>query len=213
MELNELQQMRLEQGREYRHVTMTVRSVENEEGRFVVEGYATTFNQPYELYRYNNVTVMEQVDAKAFDGCDMSDVIMQYDHQGRVFARTRNSTLTIRVDEKGLYIAADLGGTEEGRKLYQEIKDGYTDRMSFGFVVERDSRSYTEDYDTGAVTVLRTILKIRKLYDVSAVSIPANDMTSISARRLADGVMAGRAEERRREQRERLKLKFLLEGI
>lgn len=213
MELNELQQMRLEQGREYRHVTMTVRSVENEEGRFVVEGYATTFNQPYELYRYSNVTVMEQVDAKAFDGCDMSDVIMQYDHQGRVFARTRNNTLTIRVDEKGLYIAADLGGTEEGRKLYQEIKDGYTDRMSFGFVVERDSRSYTEDYDTGAVTVLRTILKIRKLYDVSAVSIPANDMTSISARRLADGVMAGRAEERRREQRERLKLKFLLEGI
>lgn len=213
MELNELQQMRLEQGREYRHVTMAVRSVENEEGRFVVEGYATTFNQPYELYRYDNVTVMEQVDAKAFDGCDMSDVIMQYDHQGRVFARTRNNTLTIRVDEKGLYIAADLGGTEEGRKLYQEIKDGYTDRMSFGFVVERDSRSYTEDYDTGAVTVLRTILKIRKLYDVSAVSIPANDMTSISARRLADGVMAGRAEERRREQRERLKLKFLLEGI
>lgn len=213
MELNELQQMRLEQGREYRHVTMTVRSVENEEGRFIVEGYATTFNQPYELYRYNNVTVMEQVDAKAFDGCDMSDVIMQYDHQGRVFARTRNNTLTIRVDEKGLYIAADLGGTEEGRKLYQEIKDGYTDRMSFGFVVERDSRSSTEDYDTGAVTVLRTILKIRKLYDVSAVSIPANDMTSISARRLADGVMAGRAEERRREQRERLKLKFLLEGI
>lgn len=85
--------------------------------------------------------------------------------------------------------------------------------MSFGFVVGSDSRSYTEDHDTGAVTVLRTILKIRKLYDVSAVSIPANDMTSISARRLADGVIAGRAEGCRRAKEKRLKLKLLLEGI
>jgi HK97 family phage prohead protease len=182
------------------------------DSNYYVEGYAARY-EPYVLYEDEDGPIYERFDPGCFDGCDMSDVIMQYDHQGRVFARTRNRTLTIRVDEKGLYIAADLGGTEEGRKLYQEIKDGYTDRMSFGFVVERDSRSYTEDYDTGAVTVLRTILKIRKLYDVSAVSIPANDMTSISARRLADGVMAGRAEERRREQRERLKLKFLLEGI
>lgn len=213
MPLSELQQSKLDQGREYRYVSMAVRAQTQDSERLTVEGYATTFNQPYELYSYGNYTVLEQVDAHAFDECDMSDVIMQYDHQGRVFARTRNNTLELRIDDKGLYIVADLGGTEEGRKLYQEIKDGYIDRMSFGFVVGEDSRTITEDHDAGTETILRTILKITKLYDVSAVSIPANDMTSISARSLADGVIAGRAEERRCEERNRLKLKLLLEGI
>lgn len=213
MSLSSLQQSKLAQGREYRYVSMSVRAQSQDDERMIVEGYATTFNQPYELYSYGNYTVLEQVDASAFDECDMSDVIMQYDHQGRVFARTRNNTLDLRIDNKGLYIVADLGGTEVGRKLYQEIKDGYIDRMSFGFVVGEDSRTITEDRDTGAETILRTILKINKLYDVSAVSIPANDMTSISARSLADGVIAGRAEERRHEERNRLKLKLLLEGI
>lgn len=213
MPLSELQQSKLDQGREYRYVSMAVRAQTQDSERLTAEGYATTFNQPYELYSYGNYTVLEQVDAHAFDECDMSDVIMQYDHQGRVFARTRNNTLELRIDDKGLYIVADLGGTEEGRKLYQEIKDGYIDRMSFGFVVGEDSRTITEDHDAGTETILRTILKITKLYDVSAVSIPANDMTSISARSLADGVIAGRAEERRCEERNRLKLKLLLEGI
>jgi len=213
MDLAELQRSRLEQGREYRQIVMTVRTAEEDGDRMVVEGYATTFNQPYELYSYDNVTVREQVDPHAFNECDMSDVIMQYDHQGRVFARTRNNTLTLRIDAKGLYITADLGGTEEGRKLYQEIKGGYTDRMSFGFVVGADNRTITEDHEAGTVTVLRTILKIKKLYDVSAVSIPANDMTSISARNLADSIVAGLAEESRRKKENRLKLRLLLEGI
>lgn len=213
MPLSDLERSRLEQGREYRNVVMSVRAAEGDEDRYIVEGYATTFNQPYELYSYDNVTVCEQVDARAFEGCDMSDVIMQYDHTGRVFARTRNNTLTIRVDAKGLFITADLGGTEEGRKLYKEIKEGYTDRMSFGFTVGADERTTTRNHETGAVTVLRTILKIKKLFDVSAVSMPANDMTSISARSLADGVLAGLAEERRQRESNRLKLKLLLEGI
>lgn len=213
MPQNDLTQSRINQGFEYRYVTMAVRNQSQDDSRMIVEGYATVFNQPYELYSFENRTVLEQVDAHAFDECDMSDVIMQYDHQGRVFARTRNNTLEIRIDSRGLYIAADLGGTEEGRKLYQEIKDGYTDRMSFGFVVETDSRTCTEDHDAGTVTILRTILKIKKLYDVSAVSIPANDMTSISARNLASGLFAGLAEESRRNKEKRLKLKLLLEGI
>lgn len=214
MPLSSLQQSKLDQGREYRYVSMSVRAQPQDDERMIVEGYATTFNQPYELYSYGNYTVLEQVDAHAFDECDMSDVIMQYDHQGRVFARTRNNTLELRTDNKGLYIVADLGGTEEGRKLYQEIREGYIDRMSFGFVVGEDSRTITENHDSGTETITRTILKITKLYDVSAVSIPANDMTSISARSLADGVITGLAEERRRaEQRNLLKLKLLLEGI
>lgn len=213
MPLSELQQARLAQGREYRHLTLNLRTAGSDDENMVVEGYATVFNQPYELYSYGNRTVQEQVDAHAFDECDMSDVIMQFDHQGRVFARTRNNTLEIRIDSKGLYIIARLGGTEDGRKLYQEIKGGYVDRMSFGFVVEEDSRSVTTDHDTGHETILRTILKIKKLFDVSAVSIPANDMTSISARSLADGLIAGQAEERRQRERKRLELTLLLEGF
>lgn len=213
MPITDLQRARLGQGREYRYMTLTVRAAEGDDGQYIVEGYATTFNQPYELYSYDNVTVMEQVDARAFEGCDMGDVIMQFDHMGRVFARTRNNTLTIRVDAKGLFIAADLGGTEEGRKLYMDIKGGYVDRMSIGFIVGADERATTRNHETGAVTVLRTILKIKKLFDVSAVSMPANDMTIISARSLADGVIAGLAEECRRNKESRLKLKLLLEGI
>lgn len=214
MPQNDLIQSRIAQGFEYRNLILNVRAQTQDDERMIVEGYATTFNQPYELYSYGNRTVLEQVDSRAFDECDMSDVIMQYDHQGRVFARTRNNTLEIRIDSKGLYIVADLGGTEEGRKLYQEIKDGYTDRMSFGFVVGEDSRNYTEDHETGAETIVRTILKITRLYDVSAVSIPANDMTSISARSLADGLFSGLAEEARlTERRKMLKLKLLLEGF
>lgn len=213
MPLNEQMQRRMADGLEYRNMTIAVRSLPEDDDRMMVEGYATTFNQPYELYSYGNRIVMEQIDPHVFDECDMSDVIMQYDHQGRVFARTRNNTLTLRIDAKGLHITADLGGTEEGRKLYQEIKGGYTDRMSFGFVVGADNRTITEDHEAGTVTVLRTILKIKKLYDVSAVSIPANDMTSISARSLADGLIAGLAEECRRKKEKRLKLKLLLEGF
>lgn len=213
MSLTEQQAQRLQQGREYRNVTMTVRAAEGEDETFVVEGYATTFDAPYELYSYDNVTVCEQISRSAFDGCDMADVIMQYDHTGRVFARTRNHTLTLRTDEKGLFITADLGGTEEGRKLYREIKDGYTDRMSFGFLVGADERTTTRDHDTGHVTVLRTILKIKKLFDVSAVSYPANDMTSISARTWADGVIGAIAQERREQKKQALKLRLKLEGF
>lgn len=208
--LSERQQQKLAQGREYR-MAMAVRAAQDAaEESYIVEGYATTFNDLYTLYSYGNYTLQERIDPHAFDECDMSDVIMQYDHQDRVYARTRNNTLTLRIDSKGLFIVADLGGTEEGRKLYQEIKDGYTDRMSFGFVVGEDRKEYTTDRDTGHETCTRTITRINKLYDVSAVSIPANDMTSISARALFDGWIEGQTEERRRAAA-RLNLKLLLE--
>ena len=101
----------------------------------VVEGYATTFNQPYTLYSWDDYEVREEIDEHAFDECDMTDVIMQYDHQGRVFARTKNGTLQLAADENGLKITADLSGTDIGKQLYREIKGGYTDQMSFGFIV------------------------------------------------------------------------------
>ena len=176
--------------REYRNMTIEIRAAESitEEPKMIVRGYASTFNEPYTLYEDDEIRVDEMVDAGAFKDTDMADVIMQYDHQGRVFARISNNTLTVEPDEKGLLIEADLGGTELGRQLYEEIRGGYTNKMSFGFTVSDDdwSKGKTED---GKRLSTRTIKSVRKLYDVSAVSLPANDATSISVRSLTDGVI------------------------
>ena len=182
--------MAVKNDREYRDMTMEIRSAETEdveqEERKVVKGYASTFNEPYTLYENDDWRFNEVVDARAFDNTDMSDVIMQYDHEGRVFARMSNNTLTVTPDEKGLLIEADLGGTELGRQLFEEIRGGYTNKMSFGFTVDGEEILDTKDVDGKALTV-RTITSVRKLYDVSAVSLPANDATSISVRSLTDG--------------------------
>lgn len=193
--------------REFRSLILEARAKDDE---YIVEGYAATFNQPYTLYESRYYKIEEQIRPDAFNDCNMEDVIFQYDHQGRVFARTRNKTLELSNDEKGLFIRANLGGTDEGRKLYQEIKGGYTDKMSFSFVVEEDERVYKEDYENDFETCTRTITKISKLYDVSAVSIPANDMTSISARKFSDGVIAELELERTQRAKEKLKLKIKL---
>ena len=181
--------MAVKSDREYRDMTMEIRTAENEEApeeRKIVTGYASTFNEPYTLYEDENWRFNEVVDDRAFDNTDMSDVIMQYDHEGRVFARISNNTLTVIPDERGLLIEADLGGTELGRQLFEEIRGGYTNKMSFGFTVDGEDYLDTKDADGKALTV-RTITSVRKLYDVSAVSLPANDATSISVRSLTDG--------------------------
>ncbi len=208
MGLTDKQLNRLENGREYRNMVIEIRAADNEE-QMLVEGYATTFNQPYMLYDGKYYKVIEQIAPTAFQECDMADVIMQYNHEGRVFARNKNGTLSLTVDNVGLKITADLGGTDIGRQLYQEIKGGYTDKMSFSFVVGEDKRETTEDYENSIEIVNRTITKIKKIYDVSAVSIPANDLTSISARRYADGVIGNIKAERL--ERAKKKLKLMLE--
>ena len=184
----------MQNDREYRDMTMAIvpdveeRSEDFKDERKVVRGYASTFNEPYTLYEGDNWRFDEVVDARAFDNTDMSDVIMQYDHQGRVFARISNNTLTVRPDDRGLLIEADLGGTELGRQLFEEIEGGYTNKMSFGFTVDGEETTEEKRPD-GYSLITRRITSVRKLYDVSAVSIPANDATSISVRNLTDGVI------------------------
>ena len=206
--------MAVKKDREYRDMTMEIRTAENEEApeeRKVVTGYASTFNEPYTLYENDDWRFNEVVDARAFDNTDMSDVIMQYDHEGRVFARMSNNTLAVIPDEKGLLIQADLGGTELGRQLYEEIRGGYTNKMSFGFTVDGEDYLDTKDTDGKALTV-RTITSVRKLYDVSAVSLPANDATSISVRSLTDGEIERiRAERLEAEKLELRRKKLMLE--
>ena len=157
---------------------------------YYVEGYATTFDTPYVLYEFEDGDkYYEKIDRNALDGADLSDVIMQYDHSGRVYARNSNNTLKLTVDHKGLLIAADLSKTELARGLYEDISAGMITKMSWAFTVAEDS------YDRQTHT--RTILKIKKVYDVSAVSAPANSDTSIAARSYASG-------RREAEQRETL---------
>lgn len=209
--------------REYRSLTLAPTE------DFVVEGDFSTYDQPYMLGSYEEpgyrVEVWEQVARGAFDETDMTDVIMQYDHQGRVFARKSNNTLEIELEDTP-HMRASLGGTEIGRQLFEEIKGGYTNKMSFGFTVSADKREQTEEKrDDGSVLIktLRTITGIKKLYDVSAVSLPANDATSISARAFSDGVSREVLEEvkeakareqeiKRTEARKRLELKLKLGG-
>lgn len=182
--------------REYRDINlaqMELRSLDD--GQMVVEGYAATWDE-YLLWEEDGYRVFEKFDPHAFDKCDLSDVIMQLNHEGRVYARGSNRTLVIAPDEKGLHMTGYLGGTEEGRKIFEEIKGGYLTKMSHGFRKKTDKREVIEDHQTGAIEVHRTILEVAKEYDVSVVSLPANEATSISARNLCEGVIAEVKEER-----------------
>lgn len=189
--------MAIKSDREYRVVMLpdiqfrTIKRDDEEANDYRVEGYATTFDDPYVLYEFDGVKYMEQIDKNALTGADLSDVIMLYNHTGMVYARLSNGTLTIQPNEKGLYIQADLSSTQESRQMWEAINAGLVTQMSWAFTVEEES--YNEKTHT------RTILKVRKVYDVSAVSLPANPNTDISARSYWEGVIA----EQRRRERER----------
>ena len=180
--------------REYR--TMTIqRSEEKKEDSYQVKGYASTF-EPYVLYSFDGVDYSEQINPTAFDEADMSDVIFLYNHEGMVYARQKNGTLKLSTDDHGLLAEADLSSTKQSRELFEAIDSGLVDQMSFAFTVEDD------EYDKETHT--RTIHRIGKVYDVSAVSIPANpntDIAAVSARDYFNGVIE--AEKAERLERER----------
>lgn len=178
-------------GREYRAMMPmnAVLPADDQVEQYRASGYATTFDKPYLLYEIDGVKYYERVDPHALDEADLSDVIMQFDHHGRVFARTSNNTLVLSIDAHGFKVDADLSLTQSSRQLHEEIKAGLITKMSWSFIVTADA------YDSETHT--RSILKVKKVYDVSAVSIPADADTDISARSYCDGVI-------RREQAERL---------
>lgn len=176
--------------REYRNFTIERREqTEDAEPDYKVRGYASTF-EPYVLWDDGETKIFEQIDANAFDDADMTDVIFLYNHTGMVYARQKNGTLSLSTDTHGLFTEADLSSTSSSRELYEAIRSGLIDQMSFAFTVADD------DYDKKTHT--RTIHRIAKVYDVSAVSIPANpgtDIAAVSARDYANGVIdAERAE-------------------
>lgn len=168
-----------------------------------IEGYATTWN-PYLLGENDGVQYFEKIDRNAFVGADMSDIIMQYNHDGKVFARNSNGTLIVEPDDHGFFIAADLSKSAGAKELYNEIQEGLITKMSWAFTVA------DEEYDKENRT--RIIKRVKKVYDVSAVSIPANDGTEISARSYLDGVIeVERQEMLERQKMEQRRKQFVFE--
>lgn len=166
-----------------------------------VEGYAARF-EPYVLFEDEDGPIYERFEPGCFADADMSDVIMQYDHAGKVLARTSNNTLIVEADEHGLFFAADLGKTEAARSLYDDVEAKMVTKMSWRWKV---GDCY---YDQESRTIVHRTVK--KIYDVAAVSIPANDDTNINARAWADGeiAQAARREAELDERRRKLRLKL-----
>ena len=176
-----------------------------------VEGFAARY-EPYILYHDGNgEPIYERFERGCFDNCDMSDIIMQYDHTGKVMARTSNGSLIVEVTDEGLFVAADLGRTEAARDLYEDIKAGMVTKMSWRF------RTGTYYFDQETRTIVHKTVK--KIYDVAPVSIPANDDTEINARAWVDGEIAQAArreaelENTRLKQRAKIKIALTLGGI
>lgn len=171
-----------------------------------VEGYAANYEK-YLLWDEGDWgKTYERFDPKCFENTDMSDVIMQFDHAGRVFARITNNTLAVEANDKGLFMAADLNKTELARGLYEDITAGMLTKMSWRFKVGK----YYIEREEGSKdrTIVHT--EIPKIYDVSVVSIPANDNTEINARDFVHGVMdeITRSEAELDERRRKLRAKI-----
>lgn len=165
-----------------------VRALENEsEKEMVIEGYAVVFNQVTDLGWCKEI-----IDRNAFNGADMKDCVLKYNHNDSflILARTRNKSLELSIDDHGLKIKAKLIDTTNNRDVYKMIKEGLLDKMSFAFTVAERKCDYETD--------TRTVLRISKLYDVSVVDVPAYDTTEVYARSM---------EEYETEKREYLKCK------
>lgn len=177
---------------------------DEKEENYIVKGYAAKF-APYVLYEDRDGEVREQFKKESFNDADLSDVIFLYDHKGKVLARNSNGTLKIEIDDVGLYVEADLSTSEASREMYKEIKSGLVNKMSWSFKIGE------YHFDKATRTIIHD--KIKKVYDVSAVGIPANNDTEINARNFGDGVISKIKAERlsKEQKRKKLLLKIQIE--
>ena len=156
-----------------RHYIAELRKRGNDDGSMSIEGYAVVFNSPA---TYEGIT--EVISEKAFENCDMSDVVLRYNHSDVPYtlARTRNGSLKLEIDEKGLKFTADLIPTTMNKDAYLMVQSGLLDKCSFAF------GDWKYDYDKKTRTT--TINEIGKLFDVSLVDFPYYQETSVAARSL-----------------------------
>lgn len=193
--------------REYRAMPMLEhRAEDKEENNYMVEGYATTFEDPYLLFNWEGVDYYEKIDRNAIDeNTIMDDVIFQYDHEGMVYARMHNRSLMVMPDDHGLRVVADLSKTADARNMFENIMSGNVYQMSWAFTVDKD------EFDKDTHT--RIIRHVKKVFDVSCVSIPANPSTGISiAQRSIQGAVNELRQELEERERKLRTLRILLEA-
>ena len=185
--------------KEIRKLDLQFRAEDTDEGKMEIKGYAAVFNSP-ETYGYTEI-----IAPTAFDEADMSDVVLRYNHNDSfmVLARTRNKSLKLDVDEKGLFMDATLqDDITEHKNIFNAVKSKLIDKQSFAFTVDED----IYDYDTDT----RTITKIGKLFDVSVVDQPFYNATDVSvARDINNSDFLARREQIRKEHEEKQRLEEL----
>lgn len=189
--------------KEIRKLDLQFRAENTDDGKMEIKGYAAVFNSP-ETYSYTEV-----IDEKAFDEADMSDVVLRYNHNDNfmVLARTRNKSLNLKVDEKGLFMDATLqDNITEHKNIFNAIASGLIDKQSFAFTVDEDDY----DYDTDT----RTIKRIGKVFDVSVVDQPFYNATDVSvARDINNSEFLERRKEIREQHEEEIKQQELAEEL
>lgn len=173
----------------YRHlIQVRTSELEEDKNKMIIEGKAVTFDEETVLFRYNDHEYKEIIARGSFDECDFSKAFLKYNHSDNIMAmaRVKNETLTIDVRDDGVYIRAHLANTSAGRDLYELVKRGDIDKMSFAFTIGEES------YDESTYTW--TVRKVDTLYDVAAVEMPAYENTQLFARRYGE-VEASRKQE------------------
>jgi len=147
-----------------------------DEGKMNISGYAVRYDQPSRPIMGEFV---EYIDKRAFDGVDLSETFLLYNHNSDyVMGNTRSGTLTLENTDKGLYFSASLPNTERARETFELVKRGDVNGMSFGFTVTRD------EWNMKSEPIQRTVKQIGELLEVSVVPFPAYESTSVSARAL-----------------------------
>lgn len=174
-----------------------LRALGNENDEMIVEGYAAVFETETDLGWCKEI-----ISRDAFNNCNMSDCVLKYNHNDSclILARTRNKSLELTIDNKGLKIRANLIDTTQNRDIYKMIRAGLLDKMSFAFAVKKQEWDYEND--------VRRILEISRLFDVSVVDVPAYETTEIYARRKKE--YEEDREKYKKEKLEREKLNLLL---
>ena len=170
--------------REYRSFAFTNNQAQEKriDSDFYIEGYATTFNDPYLMIETEEFKIYEQIDRNALTGADMSDVKFQINHENTVYARMKQKTLGIEVNDKGILTYADLSKTTSARERYEEIEAGYIDQMSWAFTVAEQRFDWNDDL----TVCTRSIDKVKKVYEVSGVTNPANPNTDLGVRTMIE---------------------------
>ena len=146
--------------------------------KMILEGYAIVFDEETLIGDEKNGFI-ESISRSALNETNLKDVPMKYNHNDSflIIARTRNKSLTLTVDEKGLKVRAELLDTESNKDIYKMVKAGLLDKMSFAFTVSG------QKIDRSGEIPKRTITGIDRLFDVSIVDLPAYEQTSIAASR------------------------------